>query len=504
MRRVLSALARPGDDSSSLTRRFVTRSALAFVVIGVVVHILVGRQVLVRYAAFADFHAEFVARSLLQHELAEAQIFDAPATEETITELRRFVDEYVIVGDVLRLKVWDTGGTILLSDDPALIGQTSPGIAGHLAEVIRSGTQTEQEHAEGGDDVGAVPDTMESYVPIVVNGQPAVVEVYQDLGPTMAAAQDFTRTFDAILALGLAGLWALLIPIVRRAASKLGSLLEREKETVQRLQELHDMKDTFLTAVSHELRTPLTVVKAGAQTLRGHGRRLDPEMHESIVDRIASNADRLERLLSSLLDLDRLARGTMEPVRERVDLRSLVDRVVQTLGTSRPIAVHVPHVRVDADPAQVERIVENLITNALRHTPDRTTVEVNADVDEDEVVLRVEDDGPGVPDDLKDHVFEPFVQGDLLRPASPGTGVGLALVERFARLNGGRAWVADLAGGGASFRVSLPRSTEDPGHAEVSDPQGVRARSDDLQAELVSIEARETGRPYGKGPDRSG
>jgi signal transduction histidine kinase len=120
-------------------------------------------------------------------------------------------------------------------------------------------------------------------------------------------------------------------------------------------------------------------------------------------------------------------------------------------------------VEIDAEPlvanldaAKVERIVENLLANAARHTPPGSPLWIRISKEPMGVLLVVEDAGPGVPDPLKEAVFEPFRQGDGGPNPSPGVGVGLSLVARFAELHGGSAWVQDRPGGGASFRVYLP------------------------------------------------
>jgi signal transduction histidine kinase len=133
------------------------------------------------------------------------------------------------------------------------------------------------------------------------------------------------------------------------------------------------------------------------------------------------------------------------------------------LGASEPVMA-----TVDAD--QTERIIENLVTNAVRYTPPETPIWVNIEPFEDGVMIRVEDAGPGVRDDLKTTIFEPFRQGDEVVAHSPGVGIGLSLVARFAGLHGGRAWVEDRAGGGASFRVYLPNETPAPAPSEESTP----------------------------------
>jgi hypothetical protein len=120
-------------------------------------------------------------------------------------------------------------------------------------------------------------------------------------------------------------------------------------------------------------------------------------------------------------------------------------------------------VEMPVDAAKVERIVENLVANTVRHTPEDSTIWVRVGPFEDGCIIVVEDDGPGVAEEMRDAVFEPFRQGADAPQHSPGVGVGLTLVRRFAELHGGRAWVEERAGGGASFRVYLPRPAPSEG-----------------------------------------
>ncbi len=252
-----------------------------------------------------------------------------------------------------------------------------------------------------------------------------------------------------------------MIDITERMRSEhdLQRALEVERKAGDRLRALDEMKNTFLHAVSHELRTPLAAVLGFALTLARTDLELSEDESKDIAGRIAANARKLDRLLTDLLDLDRLDRGIMEPARHPTDLGALVRRVVRDseLAAQRDIDIRAHSVELSLDPAKVERIVENLLANAVRHTPSGTRVWVRVEPVGGGGLLTVEDDGPGVPEELRTEVFEPFRRGPDAPSHAPGVGVGLSLVARFAALHGGRAWVEGReGGGGASFRVFLP------------------------------------------------
>jgi PAS domain S-box-containing protein len=233
----------------------------------------------------------------------------------------------------------------------------------------------------------------------------------------------------------------------------------REREAAQRLRALDDMKNTFLEAVSHDLRTPLTSILGSALTLEQANDDLPQADAADLVRRIASNARKLERLLSDLLDLDRLQRGIISPQRRPTDMEDLIRRGIEETEnlSGRIIGVDVEPITVSVDGAKVERIFENLLSNAIRHTPPEAKIWVRAHGQDGGVLIEVEDEGPGVPEDLHEAVFEPFRQAPGSQSEhSPGVGVGLSLVLRFAELHGGRAWMEDRPGGGSSFKVFLP------------------------------------------------
>jgi PAS domain S-box-containing protein len=252
----------------------------------------------------------------------------------------------------------------------------------------------------------------------------------------------------------------------QEAAHQLTAALERERAAAEHLRAVDEMKTTFLQAVSHDLRTPLTTILGIALTLEHRAAGLSAPDLADLLHRLSGNARKLDRLLGDLLDLDRLARGTLIPRRQLIDIGALVHRVVEDADVrdEHPVVVDAPPLGLAADAPKLERIIENLLVNAAKHTPAGTTIWVRAHAQEGGVLLLVEDEGPGVPPQLREPIFQPFNQGRNIADHAPGSGIGLALVSQFASLHGGRAWVQDRPGGGASFRVFLPdtRSADVP------------------------------------------
>jgi PAS domain S-box-containing protein len=246
----------------------------------------------------------------------------------------------------------------------------------------------------------------------------------------------------------------------RVATDRLAAALDRERAAAEHLRTLDELKSGFLQAVSHDLRTPLASVLGISLTLqRGRG-QLSPADADDLLGRLAANARKLDRILTGLLDLDRLDRGIVELRRERVDLASLVAGVVKEAGEelldAHPVSLDLAPIQVLADAAKVERIVENLLANAARHTDPGTPIWVRVEPGDRGALLCVDDAGPGIPVEQRESIFRPFERGLGGASYAPGSGVGLALVAQIASLHDGQAWVEDRVGGGASFRVLLP------------------------------------------------
>jgi signal transduction histidine kinase len=302
-------------------------------------------------------------------------------------------------------------------------------------------------------------------------GLTAAVALWRILhGALPTGAQDATQAVEVFQALfGFVGVSLLIVAATtseralaestlaerERLHEQMARALEREHRATEELRSIDEMKTTFLHAVSHDLRTPLASILGLAMTLQRHDRTLPAEDRLDMAERIARNARKLDRLVNDLLDADRIERGALTATRLPTDVGALVRIVVKDVDPAgHPVHVETDELVANVDAVQVERIVENLVANAFRHTPPGTDVWVTVRSRDGAVLISVDDAGPGVPEDERARIFEPF-QGSGADD-SPGVGIGLSLVAGFASLHGGRAWVEDRPGGGASFRVLLP------------------------------------------------
>jgi signal transduction histidine kinase len=230
-----------------------------------------------------------------------------------------------------------------------------------------------------------------------------------------------------------------------------------EQETSRRLREIDEAKDHLLAAVSHELRTPLTSILALSTLLQDGHRSYAPDKLDEMHARLTMEAQRLDSMLSDLLDLERLRLGMLQPRYERVSVPAIVQQVIERYAAiERPATMNLESVQIDADAAKLERIIDNLVGNAYKHTPRNRRVSVSVRALGGGAMIAVDDEGAGIHDRDKQSIFEPFNRGSGDPNLAPGAGIGLSLVARFTELHGGRSWVEDRATGGSSFRVFLP------------------------------------------------
>jgi PAS domain S-box-containing protein len=229
-------------------------------------------------------------------------------------------------------------------------------------------------------------------------------------------------------------------------------------------------RDEFLAATSHELRTPLSHVKGFVSTLRRTDIEFDEETRADFLAEVEREADRLADLIGDLLEWSRVA--THGPEIDRRSLASLaglvaggLDRVRGTVG-ERQLVIEVPETlpEVCVDGSQIERVVANLVDNAVKYSPPGTRIRIVGSIEADELIMRVEDEGLGIPPDHLARVFEPFFRdtgGGW--PAKPGTGLGLAVCRSIVNAHGGHIHAENLPARGAALVVSLPVATSEDG-----------------------------------------
>ncbi|MEX0592960.1 MAG: PAS domain S-box protein [Nitriliruptoraceae bacterium] len=253
-------------------------------------------------------------------------------------------------------------------------------------------------------------------------------------------------------------------------------LIDAERDAADRLRELDRMKNAFLSAVSHELRTPLSIVEGAAGTLQRLRGKLNDDARAELEDALVDQSGRLAKLLGDLLDIDRLTRAAPGASRQRIDIADVTRSAVATMPETSRVRVDAPSKLIAlGDHVQIERIVVNLVGNALKYAPDGEILVKLRKFAGDRILLEVHDQGPGIPQAELARVFEPFHRVDEDHP-QPGTGIGLALVAEFARMQGGRAW-AEGGDRGAHLFVDLPAASRSSVFARSKIKRSTTARS---------------------------
>jgi K+-sensing histidine kinase KdpD len=228
--------------------------------------------------------------------------------------------------------------------------------------------------------------------------------------------------------------------------------MQAEAVEAEALRRSDELKTALLRSISHDLRTPLTSIIAGGSAL-GSG-TLTAEERAELSAAIVGEGGRLSRLVENLLDMSRLEAGKAEPHREPVDLAEVLDAAREGVAGSGSIrlAIDPDLPLVDADAAQLERAFANLLENGVRYGDGRP-VSVRSRLVDGNIVVRVVDQGPGIPEGEWERIFEPFQRGES---TNTGSGLGLAIAKGFVEANGGKIEVESLPGQGTSFVVALP------------------------------------------------
>jgi two-component system, OmpR family, sensor histidine kinase KdpD len=236
--------------------------------------------------------------------------------------------------------------------------------------------------------------------------------------------------------------------------------------------ETERVRSALLASISHDLRTPLAVMAGASSTLADRGERMAPEERQALAASVFSQCREMSERVSKVLQMTRLETGAIELARDWAAMPEIAASVLRSL--QERLAAHevivelpadLPLVRVDA--ALIEQVLANLIENAARYTPAGTVIRLCAATDGGELVVSVEDHGPGLANEDLERVFAKFQHGGLA--GASGMGLGLAISRAIVALHRGRAWAERIAGGGIAFRFSLPMEAAPAVPAEAED-----------------------------------
>ena len=260
---------------------------------------------------------------------------------------------------------------------------------------------------------------------------------------------------------------ARLVEDIRRTALECRRQAEAERSSRADAVVTAHLKDEFLSTLSHELRTPLTAIVGWAKALLL--KRSDPATQQRGLEAIARNAGRQAALIDELLDMSRIVSGQVRLDMRAADLSRIVDAAIATLGASA-MAKQIELVRrvdraacrVHGDATRLKQVVEHLLSNAVKFTPERGRVEVRIEAKDGQAELSVEDTGSGIDPSFMPHVFDPFRQADASTTRRHGgLGLGLAIVKQLVGLHGGAVNVRSAGPGlGTRFTVRLPFSAK--------------------------------------------
>jgi two-component system, OmpR family, sensor histidine kinase NblS len=243
----------------------------------------------------------------------------------------------------------------------------------------------------------------------------------------------------------------------------LGSVMIMHDVTKQA--ELERLKGEFISNVSHELRTPITSIKSYVDTLCTHGDMLEPDIYREFLQIIDSEADRLMNLVNEVLELSKLEEGDRELEMVQQDVRPAVEyttRAVHLMAKERDIELNFhaqdPLPLVEMNRESIERAVINLVTNAIKYTPNGGKIQVDVQLIEpaSEVSISVKDTGIGIPEECLPHIFERFFRVEKKVHTIKGTGLGLTIVKRIIEKHNGRITAESEIGHGSTFTIFLP------------------------------------------------
>ncbi len=247
--------------------------------------------------------------------------------------------------------------------------------------------------------------------------------------------------------------------VLRNNEGKISHSVSIQRDITE-LKKIDKMKDEFIGLVSHELRTPLTVITGSLRTAMSEG--LSTEEVQELIQNATEGADQLAVILENMLELSRDQAGHLklrvEPVNISGAVRSVI-RKLESQGVSHQFSICIPKdlPPVEADPVRVERILYNLLENAVKYSPDGSQINISTDMNENFIITMITDQGPGISPHDQSRLFEQFQQLEMRPYPTTGVGLGLVVCKRLIEAQGGWIKVDSIPGKGSTFSFALPK-----------------------------------------------
>jgi signal transduction histidine kinase len=402
--------------------------------------------------------------------LLDSSMLRAGFTDPEIANIDQRLQGATLSNDLRRLKIWNRSGTVLYSDNHALIGRSfdieddlQEALEGHSSADISDGHAPEN----AGDNLQGP--LIEVYVPLVFEGdtEPSgAFEMYLPYAPVQAAIDDESRQLYLLLALGLTLFYASMFPVVVIADRWRRRLIREAESTALAnlavLERLNKLKSEFLTRISHQFRTALVGIEGFSELIRDE-EDLDLDKVKAFAGDIHDDAERLDRAFADMLELDRMETGTSVLKLGRTAINDVIEAAAATARkqngrTNITTRLDRSNPAVPADADKLVQLMSILIGNAVKYSPTGSEVQVSSESARDEVTVTVKDHGPGMPGDFENGLFVGYRQksGDGNGAHAGGTGLGLPIARQIVEMHGGRIWFESAAGEGTAFHFTLP------------------------------------------------
>ncbi|HKW72937.1 MAG TPA: HAMP domain-containing sensor histidine kinase [Candidatus Dormibacteraeota bacterium] len=438
--------------------RFGLLALVPVVALGIVLARVINADVQQRYLDSSETSAKLIAQVGIQPLLTSQQLSGGGLNAAEVGQLEARLQGAEVSDEVVRIKVWNPGGTIVYSDNHALIGRTFP-IDDDLGDALKgtskaSITDGHDEENSGDNLQGPL---VQVYVPLRFSAGSATsgaFELYLPYAPVQAAIDHESRQLYVLLAVGLTLFYASMFPVALIADRWRKRAETTAMANLAVLERLNRMKSEFLVRISHQFRTSLVGIEGFSEVIRDAD-RLDLDEVKAFANDIYNDAERLQQAFTEMVELDEMESGRTALEMTRTNLNQLISGVVDKARIDNPgrtiltiLGPSLPDVSCDSN--RITQVVANLLDNAVKYSRRGAEVAVAAGQDGDVVKVTVTDHGPGMPPDFDQTLFVGRSNG------SGGTGLGLPIARQIIEMHGGKIWFDSRIGQGSEFHFTLP------------------------------------------------